>query len=148
MSIKKKIIIFILTVSFNIVSSQQTILNDNITVLVKPADTFISHLSADLSGMSIGVYINGFESKKKREKLMAKYKKEINGGRGVYVTPPTFSVNFLSFSKPEKLTSLDGTSYILPQELNIYKICNPTYFILTQSDGTYLKWSAVLVPIE
>jgi hypothetical protein len=106
-------------------------------------------VTKDTSRASISIYINGFESKKKREKVMMEYKKKTNSKNNSDIALQTFSANFLSFTKPEKLNSLNGIDLILLNQFNPYiQISNPTYLIVKQNDGTYLKWKAMLMAEE
>ena len=144
---KNKIAILILILSFNFVCAQKTTLINNSTILVNSKDSLLAYYSTtkDTSRVSISIYINGFESKKKREKVIAEYKNKRNSDSKL----PTFSANFISVTKPEKLNSLDGVNYISTKQFNPYiQIQNPTYFIVKQNDGTYLKWKTILYAEE
>lgn len=144
---KNKIAILILILSFNFVCAQKTTLINNSTILINSKDPLVAYYSVtkDTSRVSISIYINGFESKKKREKVIAEYKNKRNNDSKL----PTFSANFLSTIKPEKINSLNGVNYISTKQFNPYiQIQNPTYFIVKQKDGTYLKWKTIFFAEE
>jgi hypothetical protein len=104
MSIISKLL-FILVLTFNLSFSQEKPLCNNFNILVGYKDPLLAYYSVekDTSGASISIYINGYESKEKRKKIIAKYKNKANIKRDVYINLPTFSINFLSVKNPEKL---------------------------------------------
>lgn len=151
MSIIKKILVFVFIIlSSNLVFSQKTKDNDNLPFLIIPKDPLIAHysVSKDTSSISISFYINGYESKQKREKAkkerMDKLKKQ---KRPDEIWLPTFSVNYIDLEKPEKMKNLDG-NYRLLNEFNVNNIPLQACIIIKQNDGTYLKWSTVMWQTE
>lgn len=147
MSTINKILIFFLVISFNFTVSQEIKLNHNL-ILLKSKEELVSYYSInkDTSRISIGIYINGFESKKRRAKAISEYKSK---KKREFAKLQSFSVNFLSLQKPEKLYSISGINYILLNQFDPNtQIPNPTFFIVEQKDGTYLKWKTSIVPIE
>ncbi|WP_395062054.1 hypothetical protein [Flavobacterium sp.] len=149
----KKLTIFILMLSFNTFFSQETTLKYNsIIILVNQKDSLISsyHVSSDTSSISLSIYINGFESKIKREKIISDNKKKMHTKRKQYIELPTFAINFLSLEKPEKLVSLEGIKYISAKDFSKsnFKTTNPTFIIVKQNDGSFLKWKTFVLPIE
>ncbi len=139
--------------SFNTFFSQETTLKYNsIIILVNQKDSLISsyHVSSDTSSISLSIYINGFESKIKREKIISDNKKKMHTKRKQYIELPTFAINFLSLEKPEKLVSLEGIKYISAKDFSKsnFKTTNPTFIIVKQNDGSFLKWKTFVLPIE
>ena len=131
--------------SFNTFFSQETTLKYNsIIILVNQKDSLISsyHVSSDTSSISLSIYINGFESKIKREKIISDNKKKMHTKRKQYIELPTFAINFLSLEKPEKLVSLEGIKYISAKDFSKsnFKTTNPTFIIVKQNDSSFLKW--------
>ncbi|HSD06599.1 hypothetical protein [Flavobacterium sp.] len=152
MSIIKRIItLLLILLSSNFVISQTTKSNDNRPFLVNLNDPLVAHysVSKDTSRMSISFYVNGYESKQKREKAKKERIDKLNKQkRPDYVRLPTFYINYIDVQKPEKLTTLD-CDY---KTLNEFNSSTSTqfliYIIIKQDDGTYLKWSPVLLPEE
>ncbi|WP_395064523.1 hypothetical protein [Flavobacterium sp.] len=145
MSIKNKLTIFILMLSFNTFFSQETTLKYNsIIIFVNQEDPLISsyHVSSDTSSISLSIYINGFESKIKRENVISDNKEKLHNKRKQYIELPTFSINFLSLEKPEKLVSLENIKYISAKDFSKsnFKTTNPTFIIVKQNDSSFLKW--------
>lgn len=105
-------------------------------------------INMDTTSISVSIYINGYESKKKRTKCINDYKK----GKKVETSigMPTFSINFIGLTKPEKLISIDKIDYISVKQfvLGDLKTSNPTYIIRKQKDGTYLRWSTNEMTVE
>jgi hypothetical protein len=66
-------------------------------------------INKDSTMMSIGLYIKGYESKKKREQAMILFKKKYKNSD---VDFPSFTMNIISIEKPEKLKSLDNIKYL------------------------------------
>ncbi|HEY1196676.1 hypothetical protein [Flavobacterium sp.] len=113
-------------------------------------DPLIAHysVSKDTSRMSISFYVNGYESKQKREKAIKARQDEWNKQkRREYVRLPTFYVNYFDTEKPERMSSLD-CDYRNLNELFENNTEFLIYLIIKQDDGTYLKWSPVLLPEE
>lgn len=140
----------IIVLAFNY-SYSQKLISDNTSILVNPKDSLLAYYSVSKDSLctSLSLYINGYESKQKREKIISQYQKNVKGKRDSYLRLPTFSVNFLSMTKPEKIYSLDSLNYITTKEFNNYDtIPIPSYFIIPQKDGTYLRWRAVAVVSE
>lgn len=151
MSMIHRLIIVILIFSFNCIYAQEKSLSNNDIILINPKDPLLAYYSVtkDTTRASISIYINGYQSKKKREKITSEYKLKTNRKRAAYTKLPTFSVNFLSITKPQKLTSLDGFDYITANEFDPYsKIASPIYLIMRQNDGTYLKWKTTVLREE
>ena len=131
--------------SFNTFFSQETTLKYNsIIILVNQKDSLISsyHVSSDTSSISLSIYINGFESKIKRENVISDNKEKLHNKRKQYIELPTFSINFLSLEKPEKLVSLENIKYISAKDFSKsnFKTTNPTFIIVKQNDSSFLKW--------
>jgi len=139
---RNKIIIFLLF-NFYLSYSQNSKNPKELNILIITNEKLIKSfkLNKDTTNLLIDIYINGYESKKKREKIISDYKKG-NYIRTSISGPPPFFMTFESFKKPKKLISLDGINYI--STTKFVKDClertNPTYIIYKQSDGTYLKW--------
>ena len=150
MSIIKPIIIsFLMFVSSNLIFSQKPNI-DNIPFLVDLTDPLVAHysVSKDTSSISISFYINGYESKQKREKAIKERNDILNKQkRREYIKLPIFSINFIDIGKPEKLSNLD-CRYKTLNKLYVNSIPFQIYIIIKQSDGTYLKWSTVMLPKE
>lgn len=150
MSITKPIIIsFLMFVSSNLIFSQKPNI-DNIPFLVDLTDPLVANysVSKDTSSISISFYINGYESKQKREKAIKERNDILNKQkRREYIKLPIFSINFIDIGKPEKLSNLD-CRYKTLNELYVNSIPFQIYIIIKQSDGTYLKWSTVMLPEE
>ena len=55
---------------------------------------------------------------------------------------PSFTINFISSWKPEKLFSIVDIEHISVKEFanGNLEITHPTYILLEQDDGSYLKW--------
>lgn len=146
--IKKFILSTILLLLFTFSFAQEKNKDKNNPILIEQEDQLLSFysISKDTISCSIGIYINGFESKNKREKATNHYKKN---GSNNSIGLPTFSVNFISFIKPEKIISLKNIKYSKLKDFNSKNpILNPTYFLVKQNDGTYLKWKTSIVSIE
>lgn len=130
--------------------SQNTKCNDDRPFLVAINDPLIAYysVSKDTSKISINFYVNGYELKEKREKAIKARQDELNKQkRRDYVRLPTFSVNYFDFGKPEKLTNL-GCDYRALNELFEGNTRFLIYLIIKQDDGTYLKWSPMLLSEE
>jgi hypothetical protein len=97
--------------------------------------------------MSIGLYIKGYESKKKREQAMILFKKKYKNSD---VDFPSFTMNIISIEKPEKLKSLDNIKYLFASNFSKgdLKTSNPFFIIMKQKDGTYLKWKCSVLAVE
>lgn len=140
---KKKIILFFL-LNYCLSYSQSFENKKELNILIIKNEKLIKSFKTnnDTTNLSIDIYINGYESKKKREKTTSEYKK------GNYIRKsigglPTFFITFQSFKKPEKLTSLDAINCISTTKFikgNLART-NPTYIIYKQIDGTYLRWT-------
>ena len=131
--------------SFNTFFSQETTLKYNsIIIFVNQEDPLISsyHVSSDTSSISLSIYINGFESKIKRENVISDNKEKLHNKRKQYIELPTFAINFLSLEKPEKLVSLENIKYISAKDFSKsnFKTTNPTFIIVKQNDSSFLKW--------
>ena len=87
--------------------------------------------------MSISFYVNGYESKQKREKAIKARQDQWNKQkRRDYIRLPTFSVNYFSMKKPERLKNLD-CDYRTLNEFN--KVPSQIHIIVKQDNGTYLN---------
>lgn len=145
---RTKIIIILLFCSC-LTFSQKNNNSESLNILIVQGEKQIESLiiNKDTTRCSISFYINGFETKKKREKAICSYKKNAkNNSLGL----PTFSINFISSWKPEKLVSLNGIDYISITEFikSNLKTTNPTFIILKQNDGSYLKWKVIILSPE
>lgn len=136
-------------ISSNLIFSQKPNI-DNIPFLVDLTDPLVANysVSKDTSRISISFYINGYESKLKREKVIKERNDILNKQkRSKYIKLPIFSINFIGNGKPEKLSNLD-CRYKTLSELYFNSIPFQIYIIIKQTDGTYLKWLAVMLPEE
>ena len=62
---------------------------------------------------------------------------------------PTFSINFVSFAKPQKLNSISSLKFSKLKDFNPkLKIPSPFYILLKGEDENYLLWKANLNPME
>lgn len=142
LNMKNRFIICLLFFYLNCFSQKN---NDSI-ILINKNDKLISLLSInkDTTMFSLGVYINGFESKQKRENELKKFKNQKKDKE-----LPTFSINFLSSEKPKRICSLLNLKYIELKEFNPnIIIANPTYILIKQKKGGYLMWKCILNSIE
>lgn len=137
-------------VSSNLIFSQNPTI-DNSPFLVDLTDPLVANysVSKDNSSISISFYINGYESKQKRENAIKERNNILNKQkRREYIKLPTFSINLIDFGKPEKLSNLH-CPYKTLNELYVNSFPFQIYIIIIkQSDGTYLKWSTVMLPQE
>jgi hypothetical protein len=151
MSITKQIIVcLVMVLSSSVIFSQNSINKEDRTFLITLNDPLVAHysVSKDTSRMSISFYVNGYESKQKREKAIKARQDQLNKQkRRDYIRLPTFYVNYVDIQKPEKMTILDG-DYRTLNELFTGNTKFLIYLIIEQDDGTYLKWSPVLLPEE
>lgn len=144
-------IIYILIISSSLIYSQTSKECKVLTILVDLKSKYVSSYSftKDSTGASFGIYINGFQSKDKRHKIMEDYKRgkiQINS-----IGLPTFSVEFYNFyKKPEKIMSIDTISYVTEENFSkkMPKITVPTYIIHKLKDGSYLKWKTIIIGEE
>lgn len=140
MSMKTKIIILLIFHFFSSYSQNNTNIKQQYIRVVK-GDKQIESLivNKDTTSFSISIYINGFESKKKREKALSYHKKK-NFKKNLLL--PSFTINFISSWKPEKLFSIVDIEHISVKEFanSNLEITHPTYILLEQDDGSYLKW--------
>ncbi|WP_157498585.1 hypothetical protein [Flavobacterium sp. F52] len=137
-----------MVISSNLIFSQNKKCNDNRPFLVTLNDPLVAYYSInkDTSMVSISFYVNGYESKQKRDKAIKARQDQWNKQkRRDYVRLPTFSVNYFDIGKPEKLITL-GYDY---QTLNEFKgVPSRICIIVRQDDGSYLKWSPIIFPEE
>jgi hypothetical protein len=139
-----------MVLSSSVIFSQNSINKEDRTFLITLNDPLVAHysVSKDTSRMSISFYVNGYESKQKREKAIKARQDQLNKQkRRDYIRLPTFYVNYVDIQKPEKMTILDG-DYRTLNELFTGNTKFLIYLIIEQDDGTYLKWSPVLLPEE
>ena len=112
---KKKIyknqFLLIFLFSFGTLFSQanQNEYTENIVVNLNNKVINSFSINKDSTMMSIGLYIKGYESKKKREQAMILFKKKYKNSD---VDFPSFTMNIISIEKPEKLKSLDNIKYL------------------------------------
>lgn len=142
MSIVKSFIFILSTIVFVSISEKQE--KEALVIVSDSKDNLLTNVSMrkDSTGLSFGIYINGYESSKKREEAIKKRKTKLDKKNSDYLRLPTFSINFLGFSKPQRISNLDGLKYITIKEFSKgnSKITNPTYIIFKQENGSYLKW--------
>ena len=136
--------------SFFISYSQNNKDSDKLNILVVSNESLIETLKTnkDTTSLSVSIYINGYELKENRTKSIEEYSK--NKGTSNSIGMPTFSINFVSLTKPEVLETLCNINYISAKEFveGNLRTTNPTYIIYKQKNGLYLRWSTNQIPIE
>jgi len=138
-------------ISSSIIFSQKSSSNDNQPFLITLNDPLVAHysVSKDTSRMSISFYVNGYESKEKRDKAIKERQDKLNKQkRPDYIRLPTFYINYIDVQKPKKIITLDGNYRTLNEFKNNTNTLFVIHIIIKQDDGTYLKWSPVLLPEE
>ncbi len=149
MSTIRILIVLFFCISFPSVFSQtnQNTIAENIVVNsnAKIVKSYI--LNKDTTSMSISLYIKGYQSKKKREKELALFKKKYHNA---IFKSPSFTIDIISTCNPDRLKTISDMKY-----LNAAVFCtgnlkrtNPFYIIIKQKDGTFLKWKSSVTPIE
>lgn len=104
------------------------------------------YVKKDSSEATFSIYAKGFETKKLRDQAVRKFKNKKEGdpdNRWI----PDFTVSFISYSKPEKLKSIEKIKYLTMDEFrnNLFPQGYPMYFIYKSDNGNYLKWKVVHV---
>jgi hypothetical protein len=149
MSTLRIITLLIFLFSFGTLFSQanQNEYTENIVVNLNNKVINSFSINKDSTMMSIGLYIKGYESKKKREQAMILFKKKYKNSD---VDFPSFTMNIISIEKPEKLKSLDNIKYLFASNFSKgdLKTSNPFFIIMKQKDGTYLKWKCSILAVE
>lgn len=143
------ITLLIFSLSFESLFSQaiQNQYTENIIVSLNNKVVNSFSINKDSTKMSIGLYIKGYESKKKREQSMIMFRKKYNKAEFI---APTFTLNIISIEKPQKLKSLDNIKYLFASIFTKgdLKTSNPFFIIIKQKDGTYLKWKCSVLAVE
>jgi hypothetical protein len=142
MPIVKSFILILSTIVLISIPEKQ--INETLVIVSDFRDNLLTNVSLgkDSTGLSFGIYINGYESSKKRADAIKKWKTRLDKKNSDYLRLPTFSINFLGFTKPQRISNLDGLKFITIREFSKgkFKVTNPTYMIFKQENGSYLKW--------
>lgn len=154
MSVVMKKIIFIVFINSFYLSFSQNDGRKLITIYIDNLkDKALESYSVNMDSTSahFSIYMKGFESKVKRERVIREYYKGPKNSNG----EPTFVFTFTAFlfkpvMKPERIKSLNGIKYITVKEFrnSNYPVSSPTYIIHKLKDGSYLRWKTMFMPIE
>lgn len=104
----------------------------------------------DSTFTSFSIVKEGFETEEQRQKVREEYYRQVDP----YQPPPSFTINFISSWKPEKVMSIkeidnDCVRLVNVDEFRKEKLGGSVVtFIKQLSDGTFLKWIAVLMAEE
>ena len=138
------IYLFLFASIFNC-SSQEHIERKELTVYLDLKDKAINSyfVKKDSSEAHFSIYTKGFETQKARDKAIKDYKKEI--GDPDSTGPPSFTISFISFSKPQKMKTLKGIKYLTLNEFRdkLFPQGYPMYFICKTEKGNYIKWKVI-----
>lgn len=153
MSIKKFFTISILLfLCFNLYSQTR---RDYVNIFVdfeKDSENIAAFTKAkDGGGISLGVYREGFDSKKARDRVLKKQTKK--GVLGVVPGRiPSVSVNFMSFKSPEFVSCPDYVDSVTVDEFrnNTAKYINAkkTYIVYEDDNGGCVRWDVNFMPEE
>jgi len=102
----------------------------------------------DLTFTSFIIVQKGFETEEQRRKVLEEYHHQVDS----YQPPPSFTINFLSTSKPEKVISIDESQCLRLVTVNDLRKeglgGSLVMFINKLPDDKFLKWIAVLMAKE
>lgn len=104
----------------------------------------------DSTFTSFSIDKEGFETEEQRKKIREEYDRQVDP----YQPPPSFTINFISSWKPEKVTSIKEIDnncirLVTVDELRKDELGGSLVtFIKKLPNGTFLKWIAVLMAEE
>lgn len=135
--------VYFISIVFMFLSPKQDA--KKLVIFANTKDNLIANLSInkDSTGLSFGIYVNGYENPKKRQEAVNKRNERLKNKNTDYVHLPTFAVGFIGFTKPETVNVFKEKNAISIDEFSKrsdIKITSPTYIIFKQPDGSYLKW--------
>lgn len=102
----------------------------------------------DSAFTSFSIVQKGYETEEKRKELLEEYHRQVDP----YQPPPSFKINYLSTSKPEKVFSIDESKCLRVVSIHEFRKHelggSLVIFIKKLSNDKFLKWIAVLMAEE
>lgn len=114
-----------------------------------------ANIREDSTFTSFSIVKGGFETEEQRKKVVEEYRRQVDP----YQPPPSFTINFISSWKPEKIMSIkeidNCVALVTVDEFRKDDFRSPSgtrsdlySFIKKLPDGTFLKWIAGLMAEE
>lgn len=108
------------------------------------AEFITINMTADSARTSFSIVRNGFETEEQRKKVREEYDRQIDP----YQPPPSFTINFSSDSKPERLETIEELYCISLEEFRETggRGAGPLRFFFQKNpDSTFHMWDNIML---
>ena len=138
----KSIILLLITLSC---FSQNGIEKKKINVFFHLKNKAINKIciNKDSTEARFSIFVDKYQTKVARDKAMQDYYNDPRDRNSAGL--PSFTVSFISFTKPVKIKSLTGINVLTMKQFRdkLFPQGYPMYFIYKSDEGYYLKWEVI-----